>query len=125
MDTKVFKKLIKEAVKEAMQEELKEVLLEAIKAPRVMSSAEYNTTPLRENTSIPSGTSRQSYKDLMNSIESDMKTFRFDSSNVADFGASRTPQYTAPSNYNTAGEGSSLPPGEVNLNQIMNLIGKK
>jgi hypothetical protein len=39
------------------------------------------------------------------------------------FGAQ--PGYRPPATINTAGEGSALPAGEVNLDQIMGLIKKK
>ena len=45
------------------------------------------------------------------------------SNDAMSFGAQ--PGYRPPASINTAGEGSALPAGEVNLDQIMGLISKR
>ncbi len=128
MDTKLFKKLIKEAVKEAIQEEMKDILLEAVRAPKTVIQESYtqpvqtlagNSTP-----ATPSTTAREKYKEILGGMmESRNGNISMGSSDALGFGAQ--PGYRPPISANTTGEGSSLPPGEVNLNQIMGLMNKK
>ena len=105
MKQNAFKKLIKEAVKEAIQEELKDVLLEAVKAPKSQVVEQ----------SIPSGPSmgfqerREAYKNILGDMQSSFTT-----KNVPQ---PFNPQGTMP--------GGDLPSGEVNMNQIMNLMNSK
>ena len=103
MDTKLFKKLIKEAVKEAIQEELKEILLEAVRAPKTVIQESYAqpVQTLAGNSTTPSINAREKYKELLSGM------------------------MESPASINTAGEGSALPAGEVNLDQIMGLISKR
>jgi hypothetical protein len=126
MDTKVFKKLIKEAVKEAIQEELKEILLEAVRAPKTIVKESY-AAPITSQgitPSTPSINARDKYKELLGGMmESRNGNISMTSNDASGFGAQ--PGYRPPATVNTAGEGSSLPPGEVNLDQIMGLISKK
>lgn len=128
MDAKAFKKVIKQAVKEAIQEELKDILLEAVRAPKPVV---YETTtalhshpvhtgkrePIHEST----GDVRQRYASLLNGmLEERTGNLRMTSGDAAAFGA--TQEYRPPATINTAGEGSSLPAGEVSINQIMGLL---
>jgi hypothetical protein len=126
MDTKVFKKLIKEAVKEAIQEELKEILLEAVRAPKTIVKESY-AAPIASPTITPSAPSinaRDKYKELLGGMmESRNGNISMTSNDALGFGAQ--PGYRPPATANTTGEGSALPPGEVNLDQIMGLISKK
>jgi len=126
MDTKLFKKLIKDAVKEAIQEEMKDILLEAIRAPKTVIQESY-TQPVQSLTSTPvtpSINARDKYKELLGGMmESRNGNISMGSNDAIGFGAQ--PGYRPPAAVNTAGEGSSLPPGEVNLDQIMGLINKK
>lgn len=115
MKTDVLKNLIKEAVKEAIHEEMREILLEAVKA---------NKQPIRE------------------SINEDYKTMKFNSSNVNTNPVNPRKAYMdiledmskGPSTglegefkiegpINTMAEGTSLPSGQLGLDQIMGLIG--
>jgi len=126
MDTKVFKKLIKEAVKEAIQEELKEILLEAVRAPKTIVQESYatpiTTTPITP--AAPSINARDKYKELLGEMmDSRNGNITMTSNDALGFGAQ--PGYRPPATANTAGEGSALPAGEVNLNQIMGLMNKK
>jgi hypothetical protein len=125
MDTKVFKKLIKEAVKEAIQEELKEILLEAVRAPKTIIQESYSApVPVSTQPVVSSINARDKYKELLGSMmESKNGNISMTSNDALGFGAQ--PGYRPPATVNTAGEGSALPAGEVNLDQIMGLIKKK
>lgn len=127
MDTKLFKKLIKEAVKEAIQEEMKDILLEAVRAPKTVIQESY-AAPVQTLTSNPAPTpttnARDKYRDLLGGMmEARNGNISMGSNDALGFGAQ--PGYRPPATANTTGEGSSLPPGEVNLDQIMGLINKK
>ena len=135
MDIKTLKKIIKETVKEAIQEELKDVLLEAVRSPKVpvgvggygvpsqaITETVMHTTPVVP--AAPAINAREKYASLLNGMmESRNGNLNLSSVDAMSFGA--TQEYRPPATINTAGEGSSLPPGEVNLNQIMGLINKK
>ena len=126
MDTKVFKKIIKEAVKEAIQEELKEILLEAVRAPKTIVQESYvqPVQTLASNSTAPSINARDKYKELLGEMmESRNGNISMTSNDAVGFG--QQPGYRPPVSANTTGEGSSLPPGEVNLDQIMGLMSKK
>ena len=126
MDTKVFKKLIKEAVREAIQEELKDILLEAVRAPKTIVQESYvqPVQTLASNPTAPSINARDKYKELLGGMmESRNGNISMTSNDALGFGAQ--PGYRPPASANTTGEGSSLPPGEVNLDQIMGLISKR
>lgn len=126
MDTKVFKKIIKEAVKEAIQEELKEILLEAVRAPKTIVRESY-APQIQTLTSVPvapSTNAREKYREILGGMmESRNGNISMTSNDAMSFGAQ--PGYSPPASANTAGEGSALPAGEVNLDQIMGLISKK
>ena len=126
MDTKLFKKLIKEAVKEAIQEELKEILLEAVRAPKTIVQESYvqPVQTLAGNSTAPTINARDKYKELFGGMmESRNGNISMTSNDAMGFGAQ--PGYRPPATVNTAGQGSALPAGEVNLDQIMGLISKK
>ena len=107
-----FKKIIKESVKEAIQEELKEILLEAVRTPK--------STPVGTGfgtvteITAPTPEKRQRYTDILNEtagLSSGMDTISLNSNNIF-----------RPTPTNTAAEGSALPPGEVDISQIMGLL---
>lgn len=137
MDVKGLKKLIKETVKEAIQEELKDILLEAVRAPKLTlegnpagvggygtSNQAMTETVLHKTPTAPTVHTREKYASLLNGMmESRDGNLNLNSTNAMSFGASQ--EYRPPATANTAGEGSSLPAGEVNLNQIMGLMNKK
>jgi hypothetical protein len=125
MDTKLFKKLIKEAVREAIQEELKEILLEAVRAPKTIIQESYSApVPISTQPIVASINARDKYKELLGEMmESKNGNISMTSNDAMSFGAQ--PGYRPPATVNTAGEGSALPAGEVNLDQIMGLIKKK
>jgi hypothetical protein len=108
-----FKKIIKEAVKEAIQEELKDIILEAVRVPKITP---INTGVVNE-TIIPTPEKRQRYMDILNETANPtlgMDTISMTSNNVF-----------RPAAVNTAAEGSSLPPGEVDMSQIISLLNTK
>ena len=126
MDTKLFKKLIKDAVKEAIQEEMKDILLEAVRAPKTIIQESYAqpVQTLAGTPTAPSINARDKYKELLGGMmESRNGNISMNSNDAVSFGAQ--PGYRPPATANTAGEGSSLPAGEVNLDQIMGLMSRK
>lgn len=123
MDTKLFKKLIKEAVKEAIQEEMKEILLEAVRAPKAIVQESY-ASPVQVANVVPTTNARDKYKELLGEMmDARNGNISMTSNDALGFGAQ--PGYRPPATANTTGEGSALPAGEVNLNQIMGLMNKK
>ena len=127
-----LKSFIKEAVREAIQEELKDILLEAVRAPKVPIQETYQmnnllqpmtvdtTTQVTNSTPQKSATEKRA---MMESIMGDMRrgqdTLNFTTQNIA----ANTLQITP--GMNTSGDGSKLPEGNVGLDMIMGLMGKK
>jgi len=116
MKTDFLKKLIKEAVREAIQEEIKDILLEAVRSPKTAISE--NANPLAFNIKT---TSANVNHDLKRNLRA-MVGGEFDTTITAN-SLHAQPSYTPPP-INTVGEGSSLPGGEVSLDQIMGLMTK-
>jgi len=124
MDAKVFKKIIKEAVKEAIQEEVKEILLEAIRTPKVVMQESHEPSLAARAQGTPSTSTREKYREILGGMmEARNGMISMTAENALGFG--RQPGYTPPPSANTTAEGSALPHGEVNLDQIMGLISKK
>jgi len=125
-----LKSFIKEAVREAIQEELKDILLEAVRAPKapiVETSVEgggYNIS----NTAATPQKSATEKRAMVESIMGDMRrgqdTLSFNSTDARGAGINQTTLQVAPG-MNTSGEGSALPAGNVGLDMIMGLMGKK
>lgn len=115
-----LKKLIKEAVREAIQEELKDILLEAVKSPKTIVQEAYIPAPSQPVAFQTSGTTVN--HDLKRNLRS-MIGGEFDATITANSSHAQ-PTYTPPP-VNTAGEGSSLPGGEVSLDQIMGIMNVK
>jgi len=120
-----LKSFIKEAVREAIQEELKDILLEAVRAPKLPIQETYQMHPVTVNattTSVPQKSATEK-RAMMESIMGDMKrgqdTLNFTTQNIA----ANTLQITP--GMNTSGDGSKLPEGNVGLDMIMGLMGKK
>ena len=105
-----LKTLIKETVREVFQEEIKDLLMEALTSKTLSASP----PPIQEATAPTPPPSqmkdslRQQYSQMMNG--------------GMNFNTENTPTYRPISPQMTVGEGSSLPPGEVNLNQIENIM---
>lgn len=114
-----FKKMIKEAVREVFQEEMREILIEAVKSPKMPVAAGYNTvteTRTTAGTGTLSESSKQVYRDMMKGM--------FNADSPTPFTTAQAgPGYNPPP-ISTVGEGTSLPMGEVNLDQIMGLMNK-
>jgi hypothetical protein len=113
-----LKKLIKEAVREAIQEEIKDILLEAVKSPKAVVQENYIPVPAYQ-----SQTTSTINHDLKRNLRS-MIGGEFDTVISANSSHAQ-PSYTPPPSANTMGEGSSLPGGEVSLDQIMGIMNNK
>ncbi len=126
MKSTELKKLIKEAVKEAIGEELKEILLEAVKTPKQTVYENQIGTPT-SNVAAPISQEgerkklRENMMNILGEMNPGQDTISMNSSHAQGFAP---PAYN-PGAANTAGQGSQLPPGEVNMDQIMGLINKK
>jgi hypothetical protein len=114
MKTDMLKKLIKEAVREAIQEEIKDILLEAVRSPKTVVNENANPIPYTTKTTIN--------PDIKRNLRS-MIGGEFDTTVTANSSHAQ-PAYTPPP-VSTVGEGSSLPGGEVSLDQIMGLMTTK
>jgi hypothetical protein len=115
-----LKKLIKEAVREAIQEEIKDILLEAVKSSKTVVQETYIPVSPSTVNIQPSNTTvnHDLRRNLRNMIGGEFDTvITANSSHVQ-------PSYTPPP-VNTVGEGSSLPGGEVSLDQIMGIMNNK
>ena len=114
MKKEEFKKLIKEAVKEAVREELVSSLVEVLKEQRTPIASSADKLGLKE--SIRSKIPKPDFKFTTENIQSLVSPMQ---------PALNSQQEYNPGPGNTTGEGSALPPGEVNLNQIANLMAGK
>jgi hypothetical protein len=112
MKTDALKKLIKDAVREAIQEELKDILLEAVKSPKTVVQETYAPAPTYNT---PTAVNHDLRRNLRSMIGGEFDTVITANSSHAQ------PAYTPPP-VNTASEGSSLPSGEVSLDQIMGIM---
>jgi hypothetical protein len=112
-----LKKLIKEAVREAIQEELKDILLEAVKSPKTIVQETYTPTPAYQQP-VTSTVNHDLKRNLRSMIGGEFDT-------VISANSSHVQHAYTPPPVNTAGEGSSLPGGEVGLDQIMGLMNSK
>jgi hypothetical protein len=121
MKTDILKKIIKESVREVIQEELKEILLEAVRAPKVpVGVGGYGTvaestrdTYAQPHIDKPKQLSAQERRDMFSGILGEMQN-----------GGAATSAYAGTFNPKGAMPGGDLPPGEVGLDQIMNLMSK-
>lgn len=116
MKTTELKKMIKDSVKEAIQEELKDILLEAVKSPKpTLTSSpvmENKTVSLNSNPPTMSPSERRAaYESVLNSTGKQM------------FTSADAPGFVPNPSMDTAN--GSLPPGEVNMDQIMGLMNQK
>ena len=118
MKSTELKNMIKEAVKEAIQEELKDILLEAVKAPKA------STVAVVQESITP--TPQSNITSTQPSMTAEPKRSAYQNS-VGEMGGAMTTN-NVPQRFNPAGADSingSLPPGEVDMSQIANLMGKK
>jgi hypothetical protein len=114
MKIDILKKLIKEAVREAIQDELKDILLEAVKSPKTVVQESYTPAPTYN---APTAVNHDLRRNLRSMIGGEFDTVVTANSSHAQ------PTYTPPP-VSTIGEGSSLPGGEVSLDQIMGIMNK-
>lgn len=117
MKSAEFKKIVKEAVREAIQDELKDILLEAVRAPKNVSSTPYlqesiKPSPPTVDTPNPmtADQRRAMYEQAIGST-----AMSFNTSNIRQFQPNPSPD---PVN-------GQLPDGDVNMNQIMSLMNSK
>ena len=115
-----LRKIIREEVKAAIQEELKDILLEAVKSPQSVISTPQ--PPIQSGTSYspPVSSNLQEQKEARTAIMSKMMqgggNMNLNSTDVNTF---------RPTGGDTTSEGSSLPGGNVGLDQIMGLMSSK
>ena len=115
MKKEEFKKLIKEAVKEAVREELVSSLVEVLKEQRTPIASSADKLGLKE--SIRSKIPKPNFKFTTENIQNLVNPMQ---------PALHSQQgYNPPAGVNTVGEGSTLPPGEVSIDQIANLMSGK
>ncbi len=115
MKSTELKNMIKDAVREAIQEELKDILLEAVKAPKastvaVVQESVAQTPNQPQQPQMNADQKREAYQNILGEMGNTMTT-----NNV-------------PQSFNPAGAdpiNGSLPPGEVDMSQIANLMGKR
>jgi hypothetical protein len=117
MKIDILKKLIKEAVREAIQDELKDILLEAVKSPKTVVQETYAPASTYQQP-VTSTVNHDLRRNLRSMIGGEFDTVVTANSSHAQ------PAYTPPP-VNTVGEGSSLPSGEVSLDQIMGIMSGK
>lgn len=113
MKTTELKNLIKEAVREAIHEELKDILLEAVRAPKTVVHESLRDTYAQPHIEKPKQLTAQERKDMFSGILGEMQN-----------GGAATSAYAGTFNPRGAMPGGDLPPGEVGLDQIMNLMNK-
>ena len=97
---------------------MREILIEAVKSPKMPIGASGHgvVAETRTTTGTVSEASRAAYRSMLGDM--------FNPNGAATFTtAQTTPAYTPPP-ISTTGEGSALPAGEVNLDQIMGLMNK-
>ena len=118
-----LRKIIREEVKAAIQEELKDSLLEAVKSPKsVISTPEtpqiQSGAPWVPQTGPTSNLQEQieARTAIINKMMGGNGNMNLNSSDVNTF---------RPTGGDTVSEGSSLPAGNVGLDQIMGLMNKK
>jgi hypothetical protein len=116
MKTSELKSLLKEALREVIQEELREILLEAVKAPKIayappINEQHYAPSPSSGKPNTPAFTSennRKAYMDVLN-----------ETSNASDINRQK---FVPVGSMDMISEGSALPPGEVGMDQILQLM---
>lgn len=116
MELKKLKEIIKQTVREAFKEELKDLLLEAIKSNQLVVQSPVSQP--RQQVVENQGTNNFDLRDAYQSLLSGNTPITTQALN------NHTPQYIAKP-VNTAAEGSSLPPGEVGLDQILGLMSSR
>lgn len=109
MKQNALKSLIKQAVKEAIQEELKEILLEAVRSPKQAVIESVQPQKMVDGPAMSSKEKRAAYQNILGDMQ-------------AQFNTQNVPK---PFNPQGGAPGLDLPPGEVNMDQIMGLMNSK
>ena len=118
MKTSQFKKIIKEAVREAVKEEL----VDLFTSQKVQETKEPQLWQEAHKTSQPTPSNREAYMSVLNETQrgmtgDDFRTITMNTGNIQQ-------PLMVPPGLNTVGEGSSLPEGEVSMDQIMGILNK-
>ena len=127
-----LKTIVKEAVKEAIQEEMKDILLEAVRSPKQTVYENRMGTPTTDvaapspmnptmQTSLPEN-DRVKLKENMMNVLNGMLPGNDGTINANSSMVSQPLQVTST---DTMSSNSSLPSGEVNMDQIMGLMNKR
>ena len=112
MKSTELKKLIKEAVKEAIQEEMKDILLEAVRSPKgniATPPSPVLETVNNSNPAMDPTQQREAYQNILGGMQKGFTT-------------NQVPQKFSPQGGLPGGD---LPSGEVDMSQIMGIMGKK
>tara|TARA_Y100001938_G_C7965068_1_gene366375 strand:+ start:102 stop:452 length:351 start_codon:yes stop_codon:yes gene_type:complete len=116
MKLQALKKIVKEAVKEAIQEEMKDILLEAVRVPKATSVStpspvmEQATKNKPQTPSMTAEAKRAAYENILGDT-------------AASFNSSNAQTFIPQQGMDTAN--GTLPPGEVDMSQIMGLMNNK
>jgi len=125
MKSSEFKQLIKEAVKEVFREEMKEILLEAIRSPKKIVTesqpniGDYRYSGVNSGGPIPPNPVITSTPEFKQNLREQYMNILGET--AMSFNTSNIP-------FNPAGTdpvNGELPPGEISLNQITNLLSNK
>lgn len=127
-----LKTIVKEAVKEAIQEEMKDILLEAVRSPKATIYENRMGTPTT-NVAAPSSINpvaqsplpepdRVQLKENMMNVLNGMLPGNGGTINANSSMVNQPLQITST---DTMSANSSLPTGEVNMDQIMGLMNKR
>ena len=114
MKTESFKKLIKQAVKEAIQEELKDLLLEVVRSPKTIVNESLRDTYAQPHIEKPKKLTPAERQAMFGNILEEMQHGQIANSSYA---GNFTPKPVDTIN-------GALPEGQVDLDQIMNLMNK-
>ena len=127
-----LKTIVKEAVKEAIQEEMKDILMEAVRSPKQTVYENRMGTPTTDvaapspmnptmQTPLPEN-DRVKLKENMMNVLNGMLPGNDGTINANSSMVSQPLQVTST---DTMSSNSSLPSGEVNMDQIMGLMNKR
>ena len=115
-----LKSIVKSAVKEAIQEEMKDILLEAIKTPRNSTSAPIMEKAI-EAKPLPESDKLKLRENMMNVLNGMLPG----NDGTINANSSMVSQPLQVTSTDTMSSNSSLPSGEVNMDQIMGLMNKR
>jgi len=118
MKQQELKQLIEESVRKVFNEELKNILLEAVKGNKQSitesndsRTINFSTNSIPHNPNVKPIDKKQAYMDILNETAEGPKS-------------PYEQEFKINGPINTMSEGSSLPEGQLSLDNIMNLINK-